>query len=253
MIVVISPAKSLNFKCCSPDYHTIPEFIDESIQLVTELKEKSVEDLKLLMKVSDKIAKLNHDRYQKFCTPFTLSNSKQSIFAFDGSVYNGIKIQNYDEETLDFTQKHLRILSGLYGLLRPLDLIQAYRLEMSIKLHNKKGKNLYEFWADRLTASINSSMKSNKTDVLINLASQEYFKAINVEILKGKVINIVFQEKRNDKYKVISFSARKARGQMVNYILQNRITNPAKIKNFSRDNYKFNNKLSNSQNWFFTR
>lgn len=253
MIVVISPAKSLNFERDTPDWHTIPEFINESTQLITELKEKSVEDLKSLMNISDKIATLNHDRYQKFCIPFTLSNSKQSIFAFDGSVYKGIKIQNYDKETLDFTQKHLRILSGLYGLLRPLDLIQAYRLEMGVKLKNKLGKNLYEFWGDKLTASINSSMKSNKTDVLINLASQEYFKAINVEKLIGKVINIVFQEKRNDKYKIISFSAKKARGQMVNYILQNKVTNPAKIKVFNQDNYKFNKKLSNSQNWFFTR
>ena len=199
------------------------------------------------------IAKLNTDRYQSFKTPFTPKNAKQAIFAFKGDVYSGIDIEEYSDADLEYAQKHLRILSGLYGCLRPLDLIQPYRLEMKTKLHNVRGENLYQFWGDRITDELNKALEKQKQPVLVNLASNEYFKSVKPKQLKGRLLNINFKETKDGKTRVVAIFAKRARGMMTDYILRNRIEKPEDIKKFKQGGYRFRKELSDEKQWTFVR
>ena len=201
------------------------------------------------MSISDKLSKLNFDRFQAFSTPFTLSNAKQALLAFKGDVYNGIDAPSLSSDDLEFAQQHLRMLSGLYGVIRPLDLIQAYRLEMGTKLKNSQGKNLYEFWGDQISNILNE----DESEVIINLASNEYFKGIDKKSLNAKIINIAFKELKNDTYKIIGIYAKRARGLMVNYMIKNRLTDPELLKNFNVEGYQFRQAMSDDLTWVFTR
>jgi len=251
MILLISPAKTLDFDPTEQKKHTIPAFLKESNALVKVLKKKSVEDIKTLMKVSDKIADLNVVRYKNFKTPFTLDNAKQAIYAFRGDVYTGMNADDFNQKDLDFAQKHLRILSGLYGVLKPLDLMQAYRLEMGTKLSNGFGKNLYEFWDTKITDQINTD--AGKKMPIINLASKEYFSSIKANQLNNPLYTANFKENRDGKWKIIAFSAKKARGMMCHYVIKNKLTKPEQLKGFDYDNYIFNEDLSDEKNFIFTR
>ncbi len=254
MITIISPSKTQDFSSNGvPELHTQPRFLDQTEVLVNELRKQSAGDIKALMEVSDKIADLNYNRYRQFNTPFSPENAKQALFAFKGDVYTGIDIENYNEKELSFAQDHLRILSGLYGLLRPLDLIQPYRLEMKIKLKNPKGKDLYSFWGNRLTEELNKAMASGAKPVLINLASNEYFKAIQKKELKADIITPVFKEFKNGKYSIIAIFAKKARGLMTDFIIKNRIEDPETLKTFQQEGYEFSEQHSNEKEWVFIR
>jgi len=253
MIVLLSPAKTLDYSTASYDFHSKPRMLKDSAILVDSLKQKSSEEIQKLMSVSVKIADLNVDRFQSFKTPFNTKNAKPSVLAFKGDVYTGLQAGDMNKEELEFAQEHIRILSGLYGLLRPMDLMQAYRLEMGTRLKNENGKNLYEFWDDRITKLINKDLKASKGNAVINLASKEYFNAVKPKSLKGDLYHVNFKEERNGVYKIISFSAKKARGVMSRYIIKNKITNPEDIKGFAEDNYMFNPELSTERDWIFTR
>jgi len=254
MLIVISPAKTLDFETVPiTKIHSQAEFLKESRQLVSQLKELAPAEVSSLMKISDKLGLLNFLRFNEWKTPFTLDNSKQALFAFKGDVYTGIDAESFSSQDLKFAQKHLRILSGLYGVLRPLDLIQAYRLEMGTKLENKRGKDLYEFWASKLTDQINQDIKESKSKHLINLASNEYFKSLQVAAINAEIIVPVFKDYKNGKYKIISFYAKKARGLMSAYIIKNKLKNPAELKAFNIDGYKFYKSESNDTNWVFQR
>ncbi len=254
MIIVISPAKTVDFETPpQTSKFTSPDFLKESNKLVKEMRHYCRDDIKKLMSVSDKIADLNVDRFKKFKTPFTTKNAKQAVLAFKGDVYTGLNIDDFTARDLDFAQKHLRILSGLYGLLRPLDLMQAYRLEMGLKLPIKKTKNLYEFWDNQVTDKINSEFKKQKENTLINLASNEYFKVIQKKNLDGTIITPAFKEARDGGFKMIGIYAKRARGLMSRYIIKNRIKDPGELKAFNLDGYKFNKKLSTATDWTFTR
>jgi len=254
MLIVISPAKTLDFETAPiTKIHTQPEFLKESRQLVKQLKEMTPASVSSLMKISDKLGVLNFLRFNEWKTPFTLDNSKQALLAFKGDVYTGINAQTFSSQDLKFAQKHLRILSGLYGVLRPLDLIQAYRLEMGTKLENKQGKDLYEFWASKLTDQINQDLKASKSKYLINLASNEYFKSLQADDINAEIIVPVFKDYKNGQYKIISFFAKKARGLMSAYIIRNSLKNPEELKAFDVDGYKFYKSESNESNWVFQR
>jgi uncharacterized protein len=236
MITLISPAKTLDLSTTEIPFHTLPEFQKEIFELVRIMKRKSVEDLQDLMGISENLALLNKKRFMDFQKSFEMENSKQALLAFKGDVYMQMDVDNYTSKDFDFAQEKLRILSGLYGLLKPLDLIQPYRLEMGIRLENKKGNNLYEFWGTRISKSLNEVTKG---ETLVNLASQEYFKAVDRKMLKPKVITPTFQEYRNGKYEVIGLFAKKARGMMVNHIIQNRIDDPEMLKTFNEGKYEW--------------
>ncbi|MEM6964194.1 MAG: peroxide stress protein YaaA [Bacteroidota bacterium] len=253
MLMLISPAKTLNFDSTDLKKKSKPRFLNESQTLINVLKKKSPADIKSLMKVSDKIAELNVERYHNFKTPFNLKNAKQAVLAFRGDVYTGLDADNFDADDMVFAQKHLRILSGLYGLLKPLDLMQPYRLEMGTKLSNGFGKNLYEFWGDKLTKTINKDAKASKATAIINLASNEYFKSVQKKALKTDLYDIAFKEERNGVFKIISFSAKKARGMMAQFIIKNKLTEPEHLKGFDMDNYVFNEDLSSEREFVFTR
>ena len=255
MITVISPSKTQDFSSNGvPHHHTQPHFLDQSRMLVKELRKHSAGDLKSLMEVSDKIAGLNYERYKQFSPPFSPENAKQALFAFKGDVYTGIDLENYTEKELNFAQDHLRILSGLYGLLRPLDLIQPYRLEMKIKLKNPKGKDLYAFWGNSLTEELNKALAPGSAKpVLINLASNEYFKAIQKKGLEAEIITPVFKEFKNGKYSIIAIYAKKARGMMTDFIIKNKIKNPEKLKTFGEEGYEFSEQHSLNNELVFIR
>lgn len=253
MLLLISPAKTLDFEPTGLKQKTKPRFLKESQALVDVLKKKSPNDIKKLMKVSDKIATLNVDRYQNFKTPFNLKNAKQAMYAFRGDVYTGLDADSFNEKEIAFAQDHLRILSGLYGLLKPLDLMQPYRLEMGTKLSNGHGKNLYEFWDDKITKVINKDLKATGSKAIINLASNEYFKSVNAKELKGDLYNIAFKEEKNGQFKIVAFFAKKARGMMCHYIIKNKIKNPKHLIGFDYDNYVFNEDLSSERELVFTR
>lgn len=255
MIIVVSPAKTLDFETPvkTRDY-TQPDFLGDSRKLVKGLRELNPEDIQGLMKVSPKIAEENFYRYLGFKTPFTPENARQAVFAFKGDVYTGLDVTTWSSNDLKFAQKHLRILSGLYGLLRPLDLIQPYRLEMGTKFANERGDNLYEFWGDRISKALNKAFDEQRGNkVLVNLASNEYFKAVDTGELKTDVVTPVFRDYKNGKYKVISFFAKKARGQMAAWIIQNRLKKPEELKAFDGDGYSFNAEMSKGNELVFTR
>ena len=254
MLIVISPAKTLDFETVSiTKIHTQAEFLKESRQLIKQLKAMTPAEVSSLMKISDKLGVLNFLRFNEWKTPFTLENSKQALLAFKGDVYTGINAETFSTQELKFAQKHLRILSGLYGVLKPLDLIQAYRLEMGTKFENKKGKNIYEFWGSKITDQINQDLKASKSKHLINLASNEYFKSLQAKDINAEIIVPVFKDYKNGKYKIISFFAKKARGFMSAYIIKNRLNDPEDIKAFNVDGYKFYKSESSESNWVFKR
>ena len=249
MLAVISPSKTQNFEPAQIDVFTQIRQIEQSQVLVDLLKGKTQDDIASLMSISDKLSKLNFDRFQTFSTPFTLSNAKQALLAFKGDVYNGIDAPSLSLDDFEFAQGHLRMLSGLYGVIRPLDLIQPYRLEMGTKLKNSQGKNLYEFWGDQISQVLNE----DESEVIINLASNEYFKGIDKKSINAKIINIAFKELKNDTYKIIGIYAKRARGLMVNYMIKNRLTEPELLKDFNVEGYQFRQAMSDDLTWVFTR
>ena len=252
MLIVVSPAKTLDFETPPViDKFTLPALLDDSAALIDQLRKLSPDDIGKLMSISPKLATLNSNRYFDWTLPFNADNAKQAAFAFKGDVYTGLDAQTLNAAELDFAQNHLRILSGLYGILRPLDLMQAYRLEMGTQFQNDRGKNLYGFWGDTITDSINQELKAQNSDVLINLASMEYFKSINTKKLNAKIITPVFKDQKNGVYKIISFYAKKARGLMSRYIIQNNLTDPEAIKGFNLEGYTFKEKIDDQ--WLFIR
>ena len=253
MLLLISPAKTLDFNPTSIKKKSKPRFLPESQKLINILKTKTASDLKKLMKVSDKIANLNVERYHSFHTPFNLKNAKQAILAFRGDVYRGLDVDSFDEKDLEFAQQHLRILSGLYGLLRPMDLMQPYRLEMGTHLTNEQGKNLYDFWGNKITKTINKDVKSSQSNAIINLASKEYFSAVKTDLLKADVYNIHFKEEKDGKFKIVAFFAKKARGMMCNFIIKNKLTDPEHLIAFDMERYCYNEELSSERDLVFTR
>ncbi len=255
MIIVISPSKGQTFDHPAPiTTHTLPDHLDRSAILIGKLKTMATSDLRQLMQVSEKIAGLNVKRYRDFSTPFTLQNAKQALFAFKGDVYGQIPVDEYTQKDLAYAQDHLRILSGLYGTLRPLDLIQPYRLEMKTKLKTTDGNNLYRFWGNRITQSLNTAMDALKeAPLLINLASNEYFKSVKPKQLKGRLLTLHFKEIKNGKSRVIAIFAKRARGMMAHYLLKNRIKDPDQIKQFDIAGYQFTKNDSDEKNWRFVR
>ncbi|UCS93752.1 peroxide stress protein YaaA [Echinicola marina] len=250
MIAIISPAKTLDLSTTDISLASQPDFKSDIKALVSIMKKKSSSDIQKLMKVSENIAQLNEERYQNFSADFNVENSKQALLAFKGDVYKSMDVDNYSEEDLNFAQEHLRILSGLYGLLKPMDLIQPYRLEMGISLKNKKGKNLYEYWGTKISKALNELAQG---EAIINLASQEYAKAVDKKSLKSRLINVNFKEHRDGKYKIIGIFAKQARGLMADYIIKNQITEPEKIKLFNVDGYEFSAPQSTENEWIFVR
>lgn len=252
MLMVISPAKTLDFDT-PPTVPTSTEcaFLDQSAELIKILKPLSQAEVADLMDLSDKLAALNVERYRAWKRPFTAKNAKQAVLAFDGDVYDGLSAGTLSAAQLDRAQKQLRILSGLYGLLRPLDLMQPYRLEMGTALANKRGKDLYAFWGDRLGNALNEELSSHKTKVLVNLASEEYFKA--VQGLAFPVITPVFQERKGNAWKVVSFNAKRARGLMVRFVIDHKIDDPKKLVAFDSEGYAFDAKASTADTLMFRR
>lgn len=253
MISILSPAKSLDFetKITSPESEI--RFPKDSLQLVKTLRNKPVKFIKELMSVSQNIAQVNSQRYKNYSESPEEFASKQAIYAFKGDVYIGMDPSVFNKEDLEFSQKHVRILSGLYGLLRPLDKIQAYRLEMGTKLGTRRGKNLYQFWGDKITKLLKQDLEANGDKVLINLASQEYFKSIDTKKLKANIIDISFREFKDGEYKFISFNAKKARGLMTRYIVKNKLSDPEGLLGFDYEEYVYNPDFSSPNNLFFTR
>ena len=284
MLILISPAKTLDFETPALDSSfksgnprtdkphndnglsrktalqcfSQPDFISDTEALVERLKTLSAPEISSLMKISDKLGELNASRYRTWQPNFDTTNAKQALLAFQGDVYRGMNVDSFELQDFDFAQEHLRILSGLYGILRPLDLIQPYRLEMGTKLAHSKlrelsANTLYEFWADKLTQTINRQLEKLENNTVVNLASNEYFKAIKPKLLTANVITPIFKDWKNGKYKIISIYAKKARGMMTAYIIKNRLDRPEDLKNFSQAGYSFNAELSDNNNLVFTR
>lgn len=255
MVIIISPAKTLDFseETRYSSQYSMPEMLDESAKLVQKLARMKAKKISELMHVSEKIATLNVDRYQQYSTPFTPENAKQALMAFKGDVYLGFDLAEYSAGDFEFTQKHLRILSGLYGLLKPLDLIQPYRLEMGTPLPTRRGKNLYAFWGDRISKALNVALEASGDDVLVNLASIEYFKSVRQNKLKGRIITPIFKEERNGQLKNIAIFSKKARGLMSNYAIRKGITDPEDLKAFDLEGYQYLAAHSTESEWVFGR
>lgn len=250
MLILISPAKTLDYSSPNFKEYTQPDFVSDVKSLVSVMKRKSAEEIAELMHISENLAQLNEERYKTFQKEFNPENSKQALLAFKGDVYTKIDVDTYTEEDFDFAQQHLRILSGLYGLLKPLDLIQPYRLEMGTRLETKKGKNLYEYWDKKIAKAINEAANGQ---TIINLASQEYFKAVDLKTLKAPVINIHFKELKNGSYQIIGLFAKQARGMMTNFAIKNKLTDPENLKTFQQEGYEYSEPLSSDQDWVFVR
>lgn len=255
MLIVISPAKTLDFESALPAglEPTRPDFLEESAALIDLLKVKTPSEIASMMSLSDKLAALNVARYQTWAPDYQAPEARPAIFAFKGDVYTGLEVERFRATDLVEAQSHLRILSGLYGLLRPLDLMLPYRLEMGTDLENARGRHLYAYWGDRLTQALNEALAAQGDEVLINLASNEYFKAVNLKRLKGQIITPQFKDEKNGQYKMISFFAKKARGRMTAWLLQNRIRHVDDIRSFDVDGYQFNSGLSKGSELVFTR
>ena len=254
MLMLISPAKTLDYESPVPvsDY-TQPELLNASQQLIDIAKKLSPAEIASLMKISDKLSHLNADRFNQWSTPFSPDNARQALFAFKGDVYTGLQADQLSPDAIDFAQQHLRMLSGLYGVLRPLDLMQPYRLEMGIKLANPAGKDLYAFWGGTITQQLNQHIEAQHEKWVINLASDEYFKAVDPAKLKAKLIKPVFLDEKNGKFKVISFYAKKARGMMCRFIIENKITQPEKLTEFDMEGYFYDAQRSTENEWVFCR
>jgi cytoplasmic iron level regulating protein YaaA (DUF328/UPF0246 family) len=249
MIVLLSPSKSMDMASANVVEATQPAFLAQSEKLVAALRKLSTTDLMEFMDISEKLADLNRQRFTTWQTPFSLDNAKQAVLAFTGDVYDGLNAATFDPQDLRFAQERIRILSGLYGLLRPLDLIQPYRLEMGRPLATQDTRNLYEFWKTEITEELNET----KGDVVINLASQEYFKVVDKRALNKQVVSPVFKDEKNGKFKIISFYAKKARGIMARYIIENRITRIDDLLGFTEAGYAYHSELSTPQAPVFTR
>ena len=254
MLTIISPAKTLDFESPAPtDDFSQPAHLTQSRKLNRRLRELSSSDISSLMKVSNNIADLNVERNRRWKTPFTPDNAKQALFAFRGDVYIGLDADSMTSENIQFAQNHLRVLSGLYGLLRPLDLMQAYRLEMGSRLKTDQGNNLYQFWDMRITKALNSELKQMESRVLINLASIEYYKSVKSKSIRGQIVTPVFKDYHQDRYQVIGFFAKKARGLMARYIIDEEITQVEALRQFNGEGYSYNSSLSSEEEWVFTR
>jgi len=254
MTIVLSPAKTLDFGThCLTDKHSVPDHLEDSEALIARLVQLRKPQLKSLMGISDKLVELNAQRYREWSTPFTLDNSKQALLAFKGDVYTGFNFARWKAADFSFAQKALRILSGLYGVLRPLDLIQPYRLEMGTRLATMRGDNLYAFWGSRITDSLNQLTSSTRSRFLVNLASNEYFSSVNPEDLKAEVVSPVFKDFKNGKYKIISFYAKKARGLMADYIIRHQLTDPSELQKFNIAGYRYEKSESSAQSPLFLR
>ena len=240
MLALISPAKTLDYESTLPtDKYSLPRLLKQAQQLIDISRSLSASEVAKLMSVSDKIAKLNVERFRDWQPEFDFSNARQAIFAFKGDVYTGLDAYQLDDSNLEFAQQHLRMLSGLYGLLRPLDLMMPYRLEMGTKLANDRGQNLYAFWDDHITDLINTDLAAAQSELVVNLASDEYYKSVKESRVKADIIKPVFLDQKTGKYKVISFYAKKARGLMARYIIENQISKAEDLKSFNSDGYYF--------------
>lgn len=254
MLALISPAKTLDYETTLPSSNfTQPRLLDQSEQLIEVCRELSASQLASLMSVSEKIAQLNVARFQDWQTEFDFANARQAIFAFKGDVYTGLDAYALNDSQLDFAQQHLRMLSGLYGLLCPLDLMMPYRLEMGTKLQNPRGSNLYEFWGKRITDLIQQDLQHTNSQILLNLASDEYYKAVKESALDAQIIKPVFLDQKNGKYKVISFYAKKARGLMARFVIEQQIQQVEDLKAFNSEGYYFDAENSNAKELVFKR
>jgi len=254
MLMLLSPAKSLDYETPPViDRHTVPQFVDESAALIEVIKPYTPAQIASLMDLSDSLSQLNVARYAAWRPKFTAKNSKQAVLAFNGDVYEGLDANSLTAEQLDWAQGHLAILSGLYGLLRPLDWMQPYRLEMGTRLTNPRGKDLYAWWGDSLAEHLNGVLKKQGSDLIVNLASQEYFKAVKRKALKARVVECVFEDHKAGVYKVISFHAKRARGLMARHIVVNQIESEAGLKDFDAEGYAFDAQASEPQRLVFRR
>jgi len=257
MYFVLSPAKSLNETDAVPlnlgNYYSQPALIEDAAQLIKTLKAKDPIDLQELMSISDDLAQLNAERNRAWQMPHDSDNAKPAAYLFDGDVYTGLASYEMDKETMLYLNEHLGILSGLYGLLKPLDLMQPYRLEMGTKLKNKRGDNLYEYWGEQITDAINTQMADSDDKVLVNLASNEYFKSVKKKALDAQIITPRFEDEKNGTYKVISFYAKKARGLMVKYAADNKLTKAEQLKKFDLAGYYYVDSESDDKTWTFRR
>lgn len=254
MLTIISPAKKLDYsQPVETQAFTQPLLLEHSEQLIKDLQRLSPKEVCSLMGLSDKLGALNYERFQEWQTPFSIDNAKQAVLAFKGDVYQGLDADNMNADELNWAQDNLRILSGLYGLLRPLDLMQPYRLEMGTKFVNQRGANLYQFWGDIITDQLNKLFPASAKSVLVNLASNEYFKSVQPKNINAEIITPVFMDQKGDKYKIISFFAKRARGLMSAFIIKNKITDAEQLKTFNVDGYSFNAAMSDGNKWVFCR
>lgn len=259
MLAVISPAKTLDFESpAATRKHSVPVYLKDSKQLIESLRNRSPADIAELMHISSKLADLNYERYAQWHTPFDPKNAKQAMLAFRGDVYMGLDADSYNERDFSWAQKHVRILSGLHGILKPLDLIQPYRLEMGTALATRRGDNLYEFWGDKVTRALQQGLdeqagSKEKRPVLINLASNEYFNAVQADDLNARIITPTFKDLKNGRYKFLTFYAKKARGLMTSYLVKNRISSLKALKEFDSEGYYYSEELSDGDDWVFLR
>lgn len=253
MLMILAPSKTQDFSIPPPAAATQPPLLQESELLIGELRKYSVQELAVLMKMSERLAEQTHQRIKEFQLPFTLQNARPALMAFQGDVYSGIQTEEYGEEDLEYAQDHLRILSGLYGILRPLDLMQAYRLEMGCKLVNSRGRNLYAFWQEKVTAELNQTLAGQKEAVIVNLASVEYSKVIDKKSLQATILQIDFKERKGEGYRTVAIHAKRARGRMVDFAISNRVEEVEELKGFELDGYTFRPDLSKENHYLFTR
>ncbi|MDN3651877.1 peroxide stress protein YaaA [Thalassotalea ponticola] len=254
MLIVVSPAKNLDYESpLATDKYSQPELLEHSQLLIDRCIQLTPAEIGSLMSISDKLAGLNAARFAEWSQPFTPDNARPAVLAFNGDVYTGLDAPTFTDKNFAFAQQHMRILSGLYGLLKPLDLMQAYRLEMGTKLDNERGANLYQFWGDIITDKLNQALAEQGDEVLINLASNEYFKSVKKKQLGGKIITPAFKDWKNGQYKMISFYAKKARGLMARFIIEHELTDIEQLKQFDVDGYQYNEAMSTELEPVFTR
>lgn len=254
MLFLLSPAKSLDYETPLPELpHTVPQFVPDSARLIEVLRRKSPQELASLMDISDPLAALNAARYQAWSEKFTARNARQAVLAFDGDVYDGLRARELPASDLEWAQQHVRILSGLYGVLRPMDRMQPYRLEMGTALKVGASANLYQYWGSRIAENLNRELAADKTPVVVNLASQEYFKAVDRKALKARVIDCVFEDWKGGEYKIISFFAKKARGLMARYAIMKRVETPRRLEAFKLEGYAFDAAASQPDRLVFRR
>ncbi len=253
MLMILAPSKTQDFSIPPPAKATQAPLLHESELLIGELRKYSVPELATLMKMSERLAEQTHQRINEFQLPFTHANARPALMAFQGDVYSGIQTEQYGEEELEYAQDHLRILSGLYGVLRPLDLMQAYRLEMGCKLANSRGANLYAFWQEKVTAELNQTLAGQRQAIIVNLASVEYSKVIHKKSFQGTILQIDFKERKGESYRTVAIHAKRARGRMVDFAIRNRVETAEALQKFNQDGYTFRHQLSKENHYLFTR